>query len=139
MSASFFFNSWLHDLVTGAVDPSTDSIYMMLVSVAPSRLSSASQKRSDIASEVVGTGYTAGGQACAVALALNDGLNQETLTTAVTTWPGATITAVGAVLYVRRGGSPTLDNLYAYLDFGGTVTSTNGNFTVNADVLTLQG
>ena len=42
---------------------------------------------------------------------------------------GATIAAAGAVIY-KDTGTPATSPLIAYLDFGGTITSTNGSFQV---------
>lgn len=135
--ASFFFDSALDDLAKHNIDLSADTFYMLLVSAAPNRATNL--KRSDIASEVTGTGYAAGGVACVLTLANDTSLHKETATTASTSWAASTISAVGAVLYKHRGGASSADNLLAYLDFGGTVTDTAGTFTVNATVLTVQG
>ena len=135
--AAFFFDSALSDIATDAINLSADTFYMLLVSSAPNRATML--KRSDISSEVTGTGYTAGGNACALTLANDTTNHKETVTAASTSWTAATITAVGAVIYKHRGGAASADNLLCYLDFGGTVTSTAGTFAVNSTVLTLQG
>ena len=44
-----------------------------------------------------------------------------------------------AVVYKRRGGASSADELVAYLDFGGDVTSTSGPFAVTVSTpITLQ-
>jgi hypothetical protein len=45
------------------------------------------------------------------------------------TWTSATITATGAIVYYSSGTGST-STLIAYLDFGGSVSSTAGTFTV---------
>jgi hypothetical protein len=75
--------------------------------------------------EVVGTGYTAGG---------NTLTNIDPVTSgttgfadfADTTWTDATITAAGALIY----NSSQSNKAVAVLSFGGDKTSTNGDFVV---------
>jgi hypothetical protein len=80
--------------------------------------------------EVVGTGYTAGG----IALTNIDPATSGTtafIDFADATWPNATITAAGALIYntTTDGGSGTTDAV-AVISFGGDKTSTNGDFVV---------
>jgi hypothetical protein len=82
------------------------------------------------ADEVVGAGYTAGGNTLTRIDPAIDG------TTAIvdfadTTWSAATITARGALIYntTTGGGSGTTEAV-AVLDFGSDKTSTNGDFVI---------
>jgi len=80
--------------------------------------------------EVVGTGYTAGG----IALTNIDPTTSGTtafIDFADATWPNATITAAGALIYntTTDGGTGTTDAV-AVISFGGDKTSTNGDFVV---------
>ena len=80
--------------------------------------------------EVVGTGYTAGG----IALTNIDPTSSGTtafVDFADATWPSATITAAGALIYntTTDGGTGTT-NAVAVISFGGDKTSTNGDFVV---------
>jgi hypothetical protein len=82
------------------------------------------------ANEVVGAGYTAGGNTLTRIDPAIDG------TTAIvdfadTTWSAATITARGALIYntTTGGGSGTTEAV-AVLDFGSDKTSTNGDFVI---------
>ena len=84
--------------------------------------------------EVVGTGYTAGG----VTLTNIDPTSSGTtafVDFADATWPSATITAAGALIYntTTDGGSSTT-NAVAVISFGGDKTSTNGDFVVQFPV-----
>jgi hypothetical protein len=79
--------------------------------------------------EVVGTGYTAGGNTLTVVPPTTSGTTAY-VDFADTTWASATITARGAVIY--RTGSPTI--AMAVLDFGEDKTSTNGDFTIQFPV-----
>jgi hypothetical protein len=79
--------------------------------------------------EVVGTGYTAGG---------NTLTNIDPVTSgttgfadfADTTWTSATITAAGALIY----NSSQSNKAVAVLSFGGDKTSTNGDFVIQFPV-----
>lgn len=75
--------------------------------------------------EVVGTGYTAGGNT------LTNITPVSSSTTAFadfadTVWTTATITARGAMIYNTSAGNPAV----AILDFGADKTSTAGDFTI---------
>jgi hypothetical protein len=81
--------------------------------------------------EVVGAGYTAGG----IALTNIDPAISGTtafIDFADATWPSATITAAGAMIYntTTDGGTSTTDAV-AIISFGGDKTSTNGDFVVS--------
>jgi len=76
--------------------------------------------------EVVGTGYTAGGNTLTNIEPTSSGTTAF-LDFADTTWSSATITARGALIYnSSAAGNPAV----AVLDFGADKTSTNGDFTV---------
>ena len=86
--------------------------------------------------EVVGTNYTAGGQAIIVSTAPTDGgsgttaflsFKQSGAAADTVTWTDATITARGALIYKVGGTNPAI----AVLNFGDTdKTSTAGDFQV---------
>lgn len=80
--------------------------------------------------EVVGSGYTAGGNTLTNIDPTTSGTTAFT-DFADTTWSTATITANGALIYntTLDGGSGTT-NAVAVLAFGGDKTSTNGDFTI---------
>jgi hypothetical protein len=75
--------------------------------------------------EVVGVGYTAGGNTLTNISPTTSGTTAFT-DFADTTWTSATITARGALIY----NSSESDKAVAVLDFGGDKTSTNGDFTI---------
>jgi hypothetical protein len=50
----------------------------------------------------------------------------------------ATITAAGAVIYKARGGTADADELVAFIDFGGDVSSTGATFSVGVSTITFQ-
>ncbi len=128
---SLVYNSFMRDIATGAVDCDTDTFKMMLVtsSYTPAK---SHAKRSDITNEVAaGSGYTAGGNACALTVgATNNSTNSVDINFSVTNWTNASITARGGVIYKSRGGAASADELVGYVDFLSNITSTNGTFAV---------
>jgi hypothetical protein len=129
--ASLVYNSFMRDIATGAVDCDTDTFKMMLVT-STYTASKSHAKRSDITNEVAaGSGYTAGGNACALTVAATDNVNNDVeISFSVTSWTSATITARAGVIYKSRGGLATADELVGYVDFSSNITSTNGTFAV---------
>jgi hypothetical protein len=77
--------------------------------------------------EVVGVGYTAGGNTLVVSQVPTSTGTTAFLDFADSTWASATITARGALIYLDNG---TTNDAVCVLDFGSDKTSTNGNFTV---------
>ena len=77
--------------------------------------------------EVVGTGYTAGGNTLTISANPASSGTTAFLDFADTTWSSATITARGALIYLANGGT---NPAVAVLDFGSDKTSTAGDFTI---------
>jgi hypothetical protein len=75
--------------------------------------------------EVVGTGYTAGGNILTVSQIPTSSGTTAFIDFADTTWSTATITARGALIY-----NSTDNTAVAVLDFGADKTSTAGDFTI---------
>jgi len=75
--------------------------------------------------EVVGSGYTAGGNTLTNVTPTSSGTTAFT-DFADTTWSSATITARGALIY----NSTDADKAVVVLDFGSDQTSTAGDFTI---------
>ena len=137
--ASLIYDSLLDDISKGNVVPSTDTFYVLLVTSSYTPNKGTHAKRSSVTNEVTGTGYTAGGQSVALTEALDTSLHKVTYTFATTTWTTSTITARGAVIYKRRGGASSADELVAYVDFGSDITSTAASFVVAfSSPITLQ-
>lgn len=120
-------------LAKAEVDFGTITAKVLLVSSVPSETNfDAWAYRSDITNEVSGTGYTAGGIAQAFTLESLDTANNRqpiTWTDITNGWTNSTISAAGAIIYVDTGLATT-DLLLHFVDFGGTVTSTNGNYSI---------
>jgi hypothetical protein len=116
-------SSFKQQILLGEHDLDTDVIKIALYTSAATL--SAATTAYTTSDEVVGVGYTAGGNTLAGATVSLTG------TTAFvdfsdTTWTTATITARGALIY----NSSKSNKAIAVLDFGADKTSTAGSFTV---------
>ena len=86
--------------------------------------------RDDIAAEVTGTGYSAGGQTItSTELTLSSGT--LTYDAADEAWTSSTISnAMAAVGYFARGGASSADELIWLSDFVSAASSSSGTFTI---------
>lgn len=129
--ASLVYNSCIRNAVTGQIDFDTNTFYMMLVTSTYTPDQDTHLDRADVTNEVTGTNYTSAGQAVTVTVSAVDTANDRVdINFADVTWASSTITAAAAVVY-KYTGTAADDLLVAYLDFGGDVSSTSGDFTVS--------
>jgi hypothetical protein len=129
--ASAIYNSFKAHIMDGTIDLSTDAIYVMLVTDYTVDID-AHEMRDDVTSyEVSGTGYTAAGAAITtLTVSIDDTDNEGVWDGTDVTWASSTIAAEGAIIYQSSGASTT-DELIAYIDFGESKASSNGNFTIS--------
>ena len=83
------------------------------------------------AGEVVGSGYVAGGNTLTITTSPTSGNNSQNVPTAYisfanSTWPNATFTARGALIYNATEGNKSV----AVLDFGSDKTVSNDTFQI---------
>ena len=128
--ASLIYNSMLDDLAKGLIDFDTDSFKIMLVTAGYTPNKDTDLKRSAVTNEASGAGYTAGGMAITPTVTKDTANDRLDISWSSPSWASATISAVGAVIYKSRGGAASADELVAFVDLGGTVTSTAGTFTI---------
>jgi hypothetical protein len=76
--------------------------------------------------EASGTGYTSGGATLASGVVTLYSTTATATFTSPVTWSTATISAICAVVYASVSG-----DVVGVYDFGGTISSTAGTFTVN--------
>lgn len=136
--ASLIFNSCLDDALRALIDFDTDSFKCMLVTEDYVPDKDAHTKRDDVTDEVSGDGYSSGGTAATVTVTKDTSNDRINISLGAVNWTTATITARGAVYYKSRGGASSADELVAYIDFGGDVTSTAGTFALSASTLRIQ-
>ena len=119
--------SFKTELLGGVHDLDTDTIKIALFT--SSATLGATTTVYSTSNEVVGTGYTAGGNTLTGATITSSG------TTAIvdfdnTTWASSTITARGAMIY----NASKANRAIAILDFGSDKSSTDGDFTIQFPV-----
>ena len=124
-------NSFKQELLGGVHDLDTDTLKIALIKVSHSgTYGAATTNYSDVtgaSDEAVGTNYTAGGQGLdSATIALDASNNTAFLDFADEVFANLTISAVGAIIY----NSSKSNKAIALFDFGGTVTSTSGDFTI---------
>jgi hypothetical protein len=136
--ATVLYTSALEDLARGAIDFDTDTFHWMLVGSGYTEDKNAHTKRSQVTNEVSGTGYSAGGQACTVAVMKDASTSRTTITLGAVAWPASTISARKAICYKRRGGAASADELVCCVDFGMTVASNASTFNLAATSFRLQ-
>jgi hypothetical protein len=137
--ASLIFNSALDDEARGNIDFDSDTFWCMLVTASYTPDKDTHTKRSDVTNEVPNSGsYTAGGQVATVTVTKDTVNDRIDISLGAESWTTASITARGAVYYKRRGGLSSADELVAYIDFGGDITSTLGTFALTASTLRIQ-
>jgi hypothetical protein len=128
--ASLIYDNFLDSLVKGGFNFSTDTIKVLLVTSTFVANKGTQLSRADVTNEVVGTGYTAGGNPTTVTCTKDTTNHREDLTFSNVTWNTATITARAAIIYKSAGGTAAGDVLVAYVDFGQDVSSTAAAFSV---------
>lgn len=136
--SSLIYNKALDAMAKGGVDFDTDTFYCMLVTSSYTPNKDTDEFRAAVTNEVVGTGYVADGTAATVTVNRDDANDRIDIALGAVSWPTSTITARGAVYYKHRGGASSADELIAYIDFGGNVSSTAGTFALSASTLRLQ-
>jgi hypothetical protein len=133
--ASKIYGSFFGKALNKEVDWDSDNIKVMLLSSGYTPNQDTHDYLDDVvASEVTGTGYTAGGATLASKTLTYDGANNVTILDAAdVTWPSSTVTARYAVIYDDAGATNSQKVLLGYVDFGSDQSSTSGNFTITWD------
>lgn len=129
--ANLMYNATKLYVLNGALQFLADTIHAILVTASYTPDQDTHDFRNDITNEVVGTGYTAGGQALTGKSVTQDNTNNRAVFDSNDPqWTGATITARACVLAKIRGGASSADELGGYWDFLADITSTAATFTV---------
>lgn len=133
MASANFTNLTDHQ-ARGAINFATDTFKAILVTAVPSESDlDTFINRSSITTEHAATGgYTTGGFSVTASVGAVDTANNRTAITytcASPTYSSSTISAAGCIIYKSTGNAAT-DKLLHFVDFSGTVASSNGNFTV---------
>lgn len=130
------YGRYLESLVTKLIDVVNDPMYCMLVTSAYTFSQHAHKFKSVVSGEVVGAGYTPGGQLVTVGgLPFYDSTNKWIIVPAGNmAWPALTVTGVtGAILYMSPDDAidDTTKPLLSYIDFGGAINRTATPLYIN--------
>ncbi len=129
---AYMFGKGLIAAYNKEIDWDSDTIKCMLLTNTASPDQDADDYIDDLdTDEVTGTGYTAGGATLAAKTITYTGATNKFMldNTADIVWTSSTITAAYAVFYVDTG-TPATSAVISYVDFGGNVSSNNGDFTI---------
>ncbi len=125
-----FLSLGLKDMVCGTVKPQGSTMGAMLMTGFAWNQDT-NRFRSDISGELASaTGYTYGG-----ATVTNSTISYDTASNEIRwdfddpTWTSASFSASQMVIYNRRGGTSSADEVLMYIEFGGTQTVSSGTFT----------
>jgi hypothetical protein len=133
---SLIYDSGAEGMALGTVAFGMDSFKVLLVDATYTPDKVAHTRRSDITGEVTGAGYTAGGAAVTIVIDAT-AADVTGIELGGANWPMSTISAAGAVYYDSRGAAED-DDLVCYVDFGGTVSSLAGLFSLQQSVIQLH-
>ena len=121
-------NSFKQELLGGVHDLDTHTLKIALIKPSQSGYGAATTNYSDVtgnSDEATGTNYSAGGQTLdSAAISLSG--STAIVDFADEVFTNLTISAAGCIIY----NSSASNKAIAVFDFGGTVTSTSGDFTV---------
>lgn len=129
---SLIYDVAVDGMALGTLAFGVDTFKVMLVSgYTPNKDGHSS--RADVTGEVAGAGYTAGGAAVVAEIVMDPAADRTDIGLGGASWPASTISATGAVYYAT--GS---DTLVCYVDFGGTISSLAGTFTLEASTIQIH-
>jgi len=116
----------IHNFGVGVIRASTAADTFKIALFTSSATLDATTTAYTTSNEVVGTGYTAGGNTLAISVVPVSSGTTAYLSFTNSSWTTATITARGAMIY----NSTQSNKCVAVLDFGSDKTSTAGTFTI---------
>lgn len=129
-----FYSMLFESLLNKEIDLDADTIKTMLCSSSYTPNQDTHRYKSDVTSEITGTGYTAGGVSLTnITIAYNSTTNTITIDADNAQWTTATFTARYAVIYDTSPSGDTARPLIGYVDFGADISVSAGTFTVAWD------
>lgn len=131
--ASKNFTHFAAQLARAGVDFSSDTFKAVIVSAVPSAANlDAWENLDDVTTEIQDADYTAGGFDVSATVGAVDTANDRvpvTFSAANPTYEDVSISGVGCIIY-KDTGDPETSPVLHFVDWEGTVTSTDGSFTV---------
>lgn len=124
------YNNYKEQVFNATIDLVNDTLKVALLTSTYTPNIDTHDNFDDLTNEVVGTGYTAGGETVTNPSVTQDNTNDLGKFDADdVTWTSSTITARYAVLYKDSGVAST-SPLIAYIDFGADKSSSAGDFKI---------
>jgi hypothetical protein len=126
------FGNFILKALNAEVDWDTHTIKCMLCTSAYTPDQDAHIYKSSVTNEVAASGnYSAGGATLSnKTITYTSGTNVIAISCDPITWANSTITAAKAIIYDDAGGTDASKVLIGYIDFGGDMVSSSGNFTI---------
>jgi hypothetical protein len=135
---SLIYTSAIDDMLHRRIDFDADEFRVMLVGDRYRPDGERHRRRSDVSDEISGEGYAAGGLRVDVSIVKNPSERSIDVLLGAALWPNSSLQASGAVYFRSRGRNPANDELIAFVDFGGDVISTHGNWALTPSTLRFQ-
>lgn len=127
---AFLYAKAMLALANKEIDWNSDTIKVALCTSGYTPDQAAHDYFNDVTNEVAaGGGYAAGGATLGTPTAASSG-NVATFDGVDTTWAASTITAAKAVIYDAQTGVAGTSPLIGWVDFGGDVSTTSGEFKI---------
>ena len=131
------FSLCVRKAITGVINFDSDTFYAMLVTATYTPNKDAHDFRDDVTNEISGAGYTAGGKEIPVTVeALDTATDYIDVTFGPVDWTGLTASDIRqAVIYKRRGGASSADELIYCHDFDADTDIVAGTLEIEATTL----
>ena len=137
--AALNWNTFKSHLLKGNIDFVNDTLKVALTTSTFVPNIDTEEFFNQVTNEVVGTGYTAGGQTLTTPAVTTDDTNDRGEFDADdVTWSSSTITGRIWILYVSGATPGTNDYLIGYEDMGSDKSSSNGDFTIQWNAAGIQ-
>lgn len=138
MATANIYNNALLEMVKGSLNfqtTTTPTFKVMLIAASPAYTFSkthetVAQVKTAGATEISGTGYTAGGAFIPSVTVPAVSANAVSVEFADVVWASSTLSARAAIVY-KPGATDADSKVIAYVDFGTTVSSNNSALTVD--------
>ena len=131
---NFVYNEFKFLLSNGQINLLTDTLKILLVNSYSVDIDNHNFVSDISAYEIIGGGYTSGGQVLLnQAVIRNDVNNRTQLTASNLQWPTSYINANGGIIY-KDTGDKTTSPLICFIDFGGQKSTNNTPFIIEWSV-----
>ena len=125
-------------IIKKTINLSAGNYYAMLLGTGYTP-SAAHSFRSDLTSEVTGTGYTAGGVAAPLTITRDDAADKTIVQANQIILTGVTVSPRYVVYYQRLGGAATADRVLMIVDWGIVYPAIGAAYPINANLFDIVG